>query len=96
MKAQKNKYTLRNIFKVISTMTDRAIPSDILDFLEEEYYSKSKKENIEYGDMDLTHLIRIYLNNKEYLQQAEENYIEAVKQVDKIKDVLGGRLTKWN
>ena len=40
MKAQKSKYTLRNILKVISTMTDRAIPSDILEFLEEEYYSQ--------------------------------------------------------
>ena len=72
MKAQKSKYTLRNILKVISTMTDRAIPSDILEFLEEEYYSHSKKQNIEYGDMDLTHLLRVYLKSEHYLNELME------------------------
>lgn len=88
MKTKKTKYTLRNILKVISTMTDRAIPSDILEFLEEEYYSHSKKENIEYGDMDLTHLIRIYLKGEGYLKEARDKYLEAVEQVDKIKNLL--------
>ena len=88
MKAKKSKYTLRNILKVISTMTDRAIPSDILEFLEEEYYSLSKKENIEYGDMDLTHLIRIYLKGESHLKEARDKYFEAVEQVDKIKNLL--------
>jgi exonuclease VII small subunit len=88
MKTKKTKYTLRNILKVISTMTDRAIPSDILEFLEEEYYSLSKKENIEYGDMDLTHLIRIYLKGEGHLKEARDKYFEAVEQVDKIKNLL--------
>jgi exonuclease VII small subunit len=69
-------------------MTDRAIPSDILEFLEEEYYSLSKKENIEYGDMDLTHLIRIYLKGESHLKEARDKYFEAVEQVDKIKNLL--------
>ena len=45
MKTKKTKYNLWNILKVISVMSERATPSDILEFLEEEYYSHSKKEN---------------------------------------------------
>ena len=89
MKAKtKTNYSIRNILKVISLLTDRATPCDIIEFLEEEYYSHSKKENIEYGDMDLTHLIRIYLKNKDHLQEARDKYFEAVEQVDKIKNIL--------
>lgn len=91
MKAQKSKYTLRNIFKVISTMTDRAIPSDILEFLEEEYYSHSKKQNIEYGDMDLTHLLRVYLKSEHYLNELREERVKTVEQLEKIKSLLGGK-----
>ena len=91
MKAQKSKYTLRNILKVISTMTDRAIPSDILEFLEEEYYSLSKKENIEYGDMDLTHLLRVYLKSEQYLNELREERVKTVEQLEKIKSLLGGK-----
>ena len=46
MKTKKTKYNLWNILKVISVMSERATASDILEFLEEEYYSHSKKENI--------------------------------------------------
>jgi hypothetical protein len=91
MKAQKSKYTLRNILKVISTMTDRAIPSDILEFLEEEYYSHSKKQNIEYGDMDLTHLLRVYLKSEHYLNELREERVKTVEQLEKIKSLLGGK-----
>jgi hypothetical protein len=91
MKAQKSKYTLRNILKVISTMTDRAIPSDILEFLEEEYYSHSKKQNIEYGDMDLTHLLRVYLKSEQYLNELREERVKTVEQLEKIKSLLGGK-----
>ena len=91
MKAQKSKYTLRNILKVISTMTDRAIPSDILEFLEEEYYSHSKKQNIEYGDMDLTHLLRVYLKSENYLNELREERVKTVEQLEKIKSLLGGK-----
>ena len=91
MKAQKSKYTLRNILKVISTITDRAIPSDILEFLEEEYYSQSKKQNIEYGDMDLTHLLRVYLKSEHYLNELREERVKTVEQLEKIKSLLGGK-----
>lgn len=88
MKAKKTKYNLRNILKVISVMSDRATPSDIIEFLEEEYYSHSKKENIEYGEIDLVHLIRIYLKGEGYLKEARDKYFEAVEQVDKVKKIL--------
>ena len=52
------------IFKVQSIIDERAIPSDILELLDDTYYSKSKDRDIRLGDMDITHFVRVY-NNKE-------------------------------
>ena len=48
------------IFKVQSIIDNRATPSDILEILDEEYYSKSKDRDIRFGDMDITHFVRVY------------------------------------
>ncbi len=48
------------IFKVQSIIDNRATPSDILEILDEEYYSKSKGVPIRFGDMDITHFVRVY------------------------------------
>ena len=52
------------IFKVQSIIDERAIPSDILELLDDTYYSKSKAKEIRLGDMDITHFVRVY-NNKD-------------------------------
>ena len=52
------------IFKVQSIIDERAIPSDILELLDDTYYSKSKDKEIRLGDMDITHFVRVY-NNKD-------------------------------
>tara|TARA_B100001939_G_scaffold137796_1_gene119488 strand:+ start:207 stop:443 length:237 start_codon:yes stop_codon:yes gene_type:complete len=55
------------IFKVQSIIDNRAIPSDILEILDEEYFSKSKGVPIRLGDMDITHFVRVYNKSDEDL-----------------------------
>ena len=55
------------IFKVQSIIDNRATPSDILEILDEEYFSKSKGVPIRLGDMDITHFVRVYNKSDEDL-----------------------------
>jgi len=55
------------IFKVQSIIDERAIPSDILEILDDEYFSKSKGVHIRLGDMDITHFLRVYNKSDEDL-----------------------------
>ena len=63
-----NQYTLENYFKILEIQTGRKNPCDIMEFLEDEYYSKSKKEWIRYKDMHITYLIRVLLKYQSNLQ----------------------------
>ena len=60
-----NQYSLENYFKILEIKTGRKNPCDIMEFLEDEYYSHSKSENIKYKTMDITHLIRVLKNKAE-------------------------------
>jgi len=60
-----NQYSLENYFKMLKIKTGRENPCDIMKFLEDEYYSQSKSENIKYKTMDITHLIRVLKNKAE-------------------------------
>ena len=53
---------LNQIVGITKILSDRKVPDDVEKFLNDEYYSKSKKENVKFGDMDLFHFIRS--NNK--------------------------------
>jgi|TARA_X000000368_G_C22606732_1_gene526157 hypothetical protein len=55
------------IFKVQSIIDNRATPSDILEILDDEYFSKSKGVHIRLGDMDITHFLRVYNKSDEDL-----------------------------
>jgi len=51
--------TLNQIFGITGVLaTQRKLPIDMVNLLEEEYYSESRDEYIKYGDMDLVHFIR--------------------------------------
>ena len=47
-------FKIENYFKILEIQTGRKNPCDVMEFLEDEYYSKSKKEWIRYKDMDIT------------------------------------------
>ena len=55
------------IFKIQSIIDNRAVPSDIPQILDEEYFSKSKGVPIRLGDMDITHFVRVYNKSDEDL-----------------------------
>ena len=67
-----NQYSLENHFKILEIQTGRKNPSDIMEFLEEQYFSKSKATHIKYKDMDITHLIRVMLNASEDVEDIRE------------------------
>ena len=67
-----NQYTLENHFKILEIQTGRKNPSDIMEFLEEEYYSHSKRENVKYKNIDITHMIRVMLNASEDVEEIRE------------------------
>ena len=41
-----NQYTLENYFKILEIQTGRKNPCDIMEFLDKQYYSKSKEKYI--------------------------------------------------
>jgi hypothetical protein len=49
---------LKTIFEIQSILDNKAVPCDMLEFLEVEYYSSSKETFLKYGDMHITHFIR--------------------------------------
>jgi len=53
---------IKDILKIESIIDKRAIPSDVLEFLDQNYYSESKEDHIRFGDIHITHFIRIFIN----------------------------------
>ena len=53
---------IKDILKIQSIIDKRAVPSDVLEFLDQNYYSESKEDHIRFGDMHITHFIRIFIN----------------------------------
>ena len=83
-----NQYTLENYFKILEIQTGRKNPCDIMEFLEEQYFSKSKATHVKYKDMDITHLIRVMLNAS---ADVEDNRLEVIrlrKKISKLTKVL--------
>ena len=83
-----NQYTLENHFKILEIQTGRKNPCDIMEFLEEQYFSKSKATHVKYKDMDITHLIRVMLNAS---ADVEDNRLEVIrlrKKISKLTKVL--------
>jgi len=76
-----NQYTLENHFKILEIQTGRKNPCDIMEFLEEQYYSKSKEKYVKNKDMDITHLIRVMLNAS---ADVEDNRLEVIRLRKKI------------
>ncbi len=70
---------MKQLIKIINVITNRATPYDICELLEQDYFSNSRQENIKYGDMDLFHFIRVFIN---------KNAIDEDDVVDKIKRIL--------
>ena len=68
------------IFKVQSIIDNRATPSDILEILDDEYFSKSKGVHIRLGDMDITHFLRVYNKSDEDLFDNVLSFLQEIKE----------------
>lgn len=85
-----NQYTLENHFKILEIQTGRKNPCDIMEFLDKQYYSKSKEKYIKYKDMDITHLIRVMLNASDDVEDNRLEVIRLRKKINKLTKVLEG------
>ena len=85
-----NQYTLENYFKILEIQTGRKNPYDIMEFLEEQYFSKSKATHVKYKDMDITHLIRVMLNASDDVENNRLEVIRLRKKISKLTKVLEG------
>ena len=83
-----NQYSLENHFKILEIQTGRKNPCDIMEFLDEQYYSTSKEKYIKYKDMDITHLIRVMLNASEDVDNNREEVIRLRVKLNKLTKVL--------
>ena len=85
-----NQYTLENHFKILEIQTGRKNPCDIMEFLEEQYYSVSSEKYVKYKDMDITHLIRVMLNASDDVEDNRLEVIRLRKKISKLTKVLEG------
>lgn len=83
-----NQYTLENHFKILEIQTGRKNPDDIMEFLEEQYFSKSKEKYVKYKDMDITHLIRVMLNASDDVEDNRLEVIRLRKKISKLTKAL--------
>lgn len=84
-----------------SVFEERAIPSDIPKLLNLMYYSKSKQKLITFGEMDLTHFIRVFAkllesNNNDSIQKEIENLKAKLTEVEESASFLNNYLGEKN
>ena len=53
---------IKDILKIESIIDKRAPAGDVLEFLDQTYYSESKEDHIKLGDMHIIHFIRMFIN----------------------------------
>ena len=76
---------LKQIVDITKILSDRKVPDDVIKFLDDEYYSISKKQNIKFGDMDLLHYIRVNIKDHKNLWKS---YNEVDDKLHKIKQIM--------
>ena len=87
---------LKEIFNLMeqSYVHGRKTPCDIVDFMDDEYFSVSKDVDIKYADMDITHYIRSQLknSNESYLsselEKAEKENRKLKRKVEKLTNII--------
>lgn len=85
--------TLKQLVQIQSAIDKRAIASDTLETLENNYYfSKSKGVNIKFGDMHIDHFLRAFKiddhQKKSVQDETQEIINQQKKTLRKIKRLL--------
>ena len=71
---------------ITKILSDRKVPDDVEKFLNDEYYSKSKKENVKFGDMDLFHYIRVNIKDHKDLWKSYDEVEDKLYKIQKIME----------
>jgi hypothetical protein len=77
---------LNQIIGITKILSDRKVPDDVEKFLNDEYYSKSKKENVKFGDMDLFHYIRVNIKDHKDLWKSYDEVEDKLYKIQKIME----------
>ena len=77
---------LNQIVGITKILSDRKVPEDVEKFLNDEYYSKSKKENLKFGDMDLFHYIRVNIKDHKELWKSYNEVEDRLYKIQKIME----------
>jgi len=77
---------LNQIVGITKILSDRKVPDDVEKFLNDEYYSKSKKENVKFGDMDLFHYIRVNIKDHKELWKSYNEVEDRLYKIQKIME----------
>ena len=88
--------TLKQLVQIQSAIDKRAIASDTLETLENNYYfSKSKGVNIKFGDMHIDHFLRAFKiddhQKKSVQDETQEIINQQKKTLRKIKRLINGQ-----
>ena len=73
---------IREILEIEHKISNRKLHYDIDVILDTEYYSESRGELVKVGDLELTHLLRIYKHS--CIDHKEEN--ETVRRIRELLD----------
>ena len=82
---------LKDIFKIQEVLDERKTAYDMIEFLEDKRYSQSKETKTKYGDMDITHFIRVFMKNqdglkKERLEELQYSVNQMLEDIRELKD----------
>ena len=82
---------LKDIFRIQEVLDERKTAYDMIEFLEDKRYSQSKETKTKYGDMDITHFIRVFMKNqdgikKERLEELQYSVNQMLEDIRELKD----------
>jgi len=72
---------LKDIFEIQKHFDRKKTPCDIIEILDDNYYSKSKDININYADMHITHYIRATQKTMELQKEKIEQLKKQLKEI---------------
>tara|TARA_R100000231_G_scaffold139595_1_gene121512 strand:- start:7006 stop:7287 length:282 start_codon:yes stop_codon:yes gene_type:complete len=76
---------IKGLVRIQSEVEGQSIPNDIPQILNLVYYSKSKKQLINIGDLHLTHFLRIFakmFDNKNVVEAQVSNIKERILEIE--------------
>ena len=79
---------LKDIFEIQKHFDRKKTPCDIIEILDQNYYSKSKDKNINYADMHIAHYIRATQKIMEYQALEIKELKKQLNQLNKIRGLL--------